>query len=118
MAALRWGQKHHKTQALRHAAKQATLAERDSEQQIVLNVNTKFRALAQARTLLDTSALAQEAEREKLRVTTNSYREKAVLLSDVLQQESAVVQADSQYQSSVAAFWKAKADFDRALGRE
>jgi outer membrane protein TolC len=113
-----WGQKRHKTQALRDATKQATLAERDTEQQTTLDVNTKFRALAEARMLLDTSALAQEAQREILRVTTNRYREKAVLLSDALQQQSAVVQADSQYQSALAAFWKAKADFDRALGRE
>jgi outer membrane protein TolC len=113
-----WGQKRHKTQSLRDANKQATLAERDTEQQTLLDVNTRFRALAETRMLLDTSALAQEAQHEKLRETTNQYREKAVLLSDVLQQEGAVVQADSEYQSAVAAFWKAKANFDHALGRE
>ena len=113
-----WGQKRHKTQALRDVAKQSTLAERDTEQQTLLDVNTKFRALAQARMFLDTSALAQEAQREKLREMTNQYREKAALLSDVLQQEGAAVLAGSEYQSAVAAFWKAKANFDRALGRE
>lgn len=113
-----WGQKRHKTQALRDAAKQEMLAERDTEQQILLDLNTKFRDLAQARALLDTSALTQEAQREKLRETANQFREKAALLSDLLQQEGAVVQADSEYQSALAAFWKAKADFDRGLGRE
>jgi outer membrane protein TolC len=113
-----WGQKRHKTQSLRDAAKQATLTERDTEQQVLLDVNTKLRALAQARMLMDTSALAQEAQREKLRVTTDRYRGKVVLLTDVLQQEGAVAQADSEYQSALAAFWKAKAGFDRALGRE
>jgi outer membrane protein TolC len=113
-----WGQKHHKTEALRDATKQATLAEKDTEQQILLDVNTRFRALAEARVLLDTTALAQEAQREKLREMTNQFREKAVLLSEVLQQESAAVQADSEYQSAVAALWKAKSNFDRALGRE
>lgn len=113
-----WGLKRHKTQALRDATKQATLAERDTEQQMLLDVNTRFRALAEARMLLDTSALAQEAEREKLRVTADRYREKAVLLSDVLQQQGAVVQADSGFQTALAGFWKAKASFDRALGRE
>ena len=68
--------------------------------------------------LLDTTALAQESQREKLREAANRYQEKAVLLSDFLQQEQSVVQADSDYQSALAAFWKAKADFDRALGRE
>jgi outer membrane protein TolC len=113
-----WGEKRHKTQSLRDGTKQATLAEQDTGQQILLDVNTNFRALAEARVLLDTSALAQEAQREKLREITNQYREKAALLSEVLQQESALVQADSDYQSALAAFWKAKANFDRALGRE
>jgi outer membrane protein TolC len=113
-----WGEKRHKTQALRDVTKQAALGERDTEQQVLLDVNAKFRALAEARVLLDTTALAQEAQRENMRETTNQYREKAVLLSGVLQQESAVVQTNSDYQSALAAFWKAKADFDRALGRE
>jgi len=113
-----WGQKRHKTRSLRDATKQATLAEQDTGQQILLDVNTKFRALAEARMLLDTSALSQEAQREKLREMANQYREKAVLLSDVLQQQGAVVRADSDYQGALAGFWKAKANFDRALGRE
>jgi outer membrane protein TolC len=113
-----WGRKRHKMNSLRAATKQATLADRDTEQQVLLDVNTKFRALAEARMLVDTTALMQQEQRETLRVTENRYREKAVLLSDALQQEAAMVQADSAYQSALAAFWKAKADFDRALGRE
>jgi len=113
-----WGQKHHTTKALRNVTEQSMLAEKDTQQQVLLDVNTRFRALAEARVLLDTTALAQEAQREKLHELTNQYREKAVLLSDVLQQESTAVQADSEHQSAVAAFWKAKASFDRALGRE
>jgi outer membrane protein TolC len=113
-----WGRKHHKTEALRDVAKQSTLAEHDTEQQLLVEVNAKFRALAEARMLLDTTALIQEAQREKLRETANRYQQKAVLLSNFLQQEQAVVQADSEYQSALAGFWKAKADFDRALGRE
>lgn len=113
-----WGKKRHIARALSDGANQAKLGERDAQQQVLLDVNSTFRALAEARVQLDTAALAQEAQREKLRVSTNRYREKAVLLADVLQQETAVVQADSEYQSALAAFWKAKANFDRALGRE
>jgi outer membrane protein len=113
-----WGEKRDKTRSLRDAAQQSTLAERDTEQQIVLDVNSKFRALAEARMLLDTTVLTQEEQREKLRETMNQYRERAVLFSSALQQEAATIQADSEYQSALAAFWKAKADFDRALGRE
>jgi outer membrane protein len=113
-----WGKKRHKINSLRAATKQSMLAERDTEQQVLLDVNNKFRALAEARMLLDTTALTQQEQREKLRETMNRYAEKAVLLSDALHQQGAVIQADSEYQSALAAFWKAKADFDRALGRE
>ena len=72
---------------------------------------------SEARALLDTSTLTQEADREKMRVATNRYGEKAALLSDILQQEAAVAQADADYQKALAAFWSAKANFDYALGR-
>src|SRR5262249_47015946 len=43
-----WGQKRHKTESLRDAAKQAALTERDAEQQVLLDVNAKFRALSES----------------------------------------------------------------------
>ncbi|HUA57618.1 MAG TPA: TolC family protein [Verrucomicrobiae bacterium] len=113
-----WGQKRHKTEALRDAARQASISEQDTVQQVMLDVDAKFRGLAEARALLDTTALSQEAEREKLRVVTNRYGQKSALLSDVLQQEASVTQADADYRNALAAFWKAKAGFDRALGKE
>jgi outer membrane protein len=113
-----WGRKRHEENSLRAGVKQPALAERDTEQQVLLDVNSKFRALAEARMLLDTAALTQQEQRERLRETMNRYGEKAVLLSGALQQQAATIQSDSDYQSSLAAFWKAKAEFDRALGRE
>jgi outer membrane protein TolC len=74
--------------------------------------------LAEARVLLDTSTLFEEVEREKMRVVTNQYGEKAALLSDVLHQEAAVAQADADYRKALATFWSAKASFDYALGRD
>jgi outer membrane protein len=112
-----WGQKRHKIESLKDSVKQTTLTEQDAEQQVLVDVKARFRKLAEARALLDTSALTQEAEREKMRVVTNRYGQKAALLSDVLQQEAAIAQADADYQKALAAFWSAKASFDYALGR-
>ena len=112
-----WGQKRHRIESLKDSVKQTNLTEQDAEQQVMVNVKAKFLKLAEARVLLDTNALTQEAEREKMRVVTNRYGQKAALLSDVLQQEAAVVQADADYQKALAAFWSAKASFDYALGR-
>src|SRR5262249_23871510 len=113
-----WGQKKHKSESLRDSANQATLYEQDTVQQVILDVNAKFRSLAEARALLDTTALSQEAEREKLRVAVNRYGQKAALLSGVLQQEAAVSAANSDYENALTGFWRAKASFDRSLGRE
>ena len=113
-----WGQKKHKVESLRDSVRQASLTEQDAEQQVMLDVNAKFRKLAEARARLDTAALAQEAEREQRRVVSNRYVQKAVLLSDVLQQEAAVSQADTEYRKALAGFWDAKASFDYALGKE
>jgi outer membrane protein TolC len=52
-----------------------------------------------------------------MRVVANRYSQKAALLSDVLQQEAAVAQADADYRKALAAFWSARANFDYALGR-
>jgi len=112
-----WGLKRHKIESLKDSVKQTTLTEHDAEQQVMVDVKAKFRKLAEARALLDTSTLAQESEREKMRVVTNRYGQKAALLSDVLQQEAAVAQVDADYRKALAAFWSAKASFDYALGR-
>lgn len=112
-----WGQKRHKIESLNESVKQSTLTEQDAEQQVMVDVKAKFLKLAEARALLDSNALTQEAEREKMRVVANRYSQKAALLSDVLQQEAAVAQADADYRKALAAFWSARANFDYALGR-
>jgi len=99
-----WGQKRHRIESLKDSVKQTTLTQQDAEQQVMVDVKAKFFKLAEARALLDASTLTQEAERERMRVVTNRYGQKAALLSDVLQQEA-------------AAFWSARASFDYALGR-
>ena len=113
-----WGQKKHKIAELRSTAKQATLTEQDAQQRILLDVNSSYRKLMEARVLLDTQAAVQEAEREKLRVVTNRYEQKSALLTDALQQQNSLAQADTQFQQALAGFWTAKAGFDRALGEQ
>ena len=113
-----WGQKRHRIEQLRGSAKEATLTAQDAEQQVLLDVHLKFRNLLEARALLDAQTAVQETEREKLRVLMNRYEQKAALLAEVLERQSALAQADSQYQQAVAGFWTARADFDRALGEE
>jgi outer membrane protein TolC len=67
--------------------------------------------------LLATQA-ARDAEAEKLRNEMDAYSNQSILLSDLLQQQSSVATAEDQYRQGVLAFWKARADFERALGEE
>jgi outer membrane protein len=113
-----WGQKKHKIEELKNTSKQSTLSAQDAEQQVLLDVNQKFRRLTETRAFLDTQSAVQETEREKLRVMMNQYQQKSALLADLLQQQSLVAQANNQYQQALASFWTAKADFDRALGKD
>ena len=113
-----WGQKRHKIEELKSTSKQAAIFAQDAEQQVLLDVNQKFRKLREARALLDTQAAVQETEREKLRVLMNQYQQKSALLADLLQEQALVAQADNQYQQALASFWTAKADFDHAVGRD
>ncbi len=113
-----WGQKKLRIQQLLSASKQASLARGDAEQQILVEVGAQYRKLQEARAFLDVQRAAQETEQERLRLTMQRYAEKAVLLSDVLQQQSALEQANSQFSQAVAAFWTARAGFSRSLGEE
>jgi outer membrane protein len=113
-----WGFKKHKIDELRSTSKQAVLTEHDAQQQVLIDVNSSYRKLAETRALLDAQAAAQEAERENLRVVMNRYKDKSALLTDVLQQQNTLGQADAQYQQALSSFWTAKATFERALGEQ
>jgi outer membrane protein len=113
-----WGLKRHKTDEFKSAFKQASLSEHDAEQQILLDVNSSFRKLAETRALLKVSVLAQEVEREKLRVLSNLFQENGAMVTDALQQQSSLAQADMQHQQALSSFWNAKASFDRAIGEQ
>jgi outer membrane protein TolC len=113
-----WGRKGKQLAAKTHTVEQARLAVRDAEDRVVVDVNTRFRTLAEKRALLNVAQMAQATSREKLRVKTNQYQVQAVLLPDVLQLRSELADSDDHYQQALLAFWTAKADFENALGEE
>jgi outer membrane protein len=113
-----FGYKKHRIGELRATASQKRLSEEDATQTVILDVDTKYRKLNEARTLLDANAEMQAADQRKLQEMTHLYEQKSILLSDLLQQQAVVSQAESQYQQALAAFWAARADFERAVGQE
>ena len=113
-----WGRRGRQLAAKSHTVEQARLAARDIEDRVVLEVNSRFRALAEKRALLNVAQMAQVATREKLRVKTNQYQVQAALLPDVLQLRAEQANSDDLYQQALLAFWTAKADFEHAVGEE
>jgi outer membrane protein TolC len=113
-----WGRKRRELAEKALAIRQADYSVREAEQSVLVDVDVRLRKLQQARALVEVTRLTQETESEKLRVVFNQYPLKAALLKDVLQEQAAVADANNQHRQALLAFWMAKADFQRALGRE
>ena len=113
-----WGRTGRQLAARSHTIAQARHSVREAEDRTVLEVNSLFRKLAEARALLNVVRMAQETAREKLRVTTNQFQVQAALLSEVLQVRAEVSNADDRHEQALLAFWTAKANLEHALGEE
>ena len=113
-----WGRKGRELSGRAHAIAQARHSVREAEDRTVLEVNDRFRKLAEARALLNVARVAQQAAQEKLRVRTNQFQIQAALLSEVLQVRAEVSDADDKRQQALLAFWAAKTNFEHALGEE
>jgi len=113
-----WGQKRHNIAQKVDAEKQAQLSIDSVRDRVLQEVDSAFRRLREARQLLTATQATRDAEAEKLRNQMDAYSRQTILLSDLLQQQSAVASAEGQYRQGLLAFWTARADFERALGKE
>jgi len=113
-----WGQKRHNIAQKIDAEEQAQLSIDSVRDQVLQEVDSTFRRLREARGLLTAAQAARDAEAEKLRNEMDAYSHQTVVLSDLLQQQSSVASAEDQYRQGLLAFWRARADFERALGEE
>jgi outer membrane protein TolC len=111
-----WGRKKRELAEKSKTTKQADNGLQETEASVLLDVNTRFRKLQEARASLRINELSQETDREKLRVISNRYSQKSALLDDVLQAQAATAQSTYQYRQALTTYWTAKADFDRAVG--
>jgi outer membrane protein len=113
-----WGAKHHKVREANLTEKQAGLSVEDTRDQILLDVDSSFRRLREARAHLAVAEALRDAESEKMRNQKEAYSQQTILLSDLLKQQSSLADAESQYHQSILAFWSARADFQKTLGEE
>src|ERR1700677_1323655 len=113
-----WNQKRHDIAGKVIAERQAALTTEAARAQVLLEVDSEFSKLSEARAQLAVGESARDAEQEKLRNQTEAYAQHAILLSDLLQEQAVLATTDDQYRQAWLAFWTTRADFERALGEE
>ncbi len=113
-----WGRKKRQLAEKSKAIEQAENSLKETEDQILIEVGDKFRRLQQTQQALRVARLNQDAEREALRVTQGRYKFEAALLTEVLQSQVKLADANNQYQQALLSFWTAKAELEKALGQE
>jgi outer membrane protein TolC len=111
-----WGRRGQQVQAKQFTLEQSQEQLRETKTQVLLDVNNRFRKLAESRARLGVVEAQRDAAQEKLRVVTNRFRVEASLLRDLYQQEAALASADQEYAQAVSVFWTAKAEFEKSLG--
>jgi outer membrane protein TolC len=113
-----WGRKRDQLAEKDKAILQAKERLLDAESSVLINVSDKFLQLQQTRQAFVVAQLGEETARETLRVNTNKYKVTATLLADVLQSQSALAEANHQFQKALLGYWAAKAEFEKALGED
>jgi outer membrane protein TolC len=88
----------------------------ETQSQIILDVNMKYRGVQETQDSLNVARAAQTAARERVRETLSRYSEKAVLLSDVFQAQSALSDADTAYQVALLGYLTAITNLSKAIG--
>jgi outer membrane protein len=113
-----WGRKRDQLAEKDKAILQTKERLLDAESSVLIDVTDKFLQLQQTRQAFVVAQLGEETARETLRVNTNKYKITASLLSDVLQSQSALAEANHQFQKALLGYWTAKAEFEKALGAD
>jgi len=113
-----WGRKKRQLAEKSKTIEQAENSLKETEDQILIEVGDKFRRLQQTQQALRVARLNQDAEREALRVTQGRYKFEAALLTEVLQSQATLADANNQYQQALLSFWTAKAELEKAIGED
>lgn len=113
-----WGRRKDDVRQKTSTLDQSRYQLKEAHSKVLLDVNNRFRKLEESRSQLTVTQAARDAAHEKLREVNDQFSHEAVLLRDVLQQQSVVANSDQDYQQALTSFWSAKAEFEKALGEE
>jgi len=113
-----WGRKKDQMAEKSKLIEQAKTGLHEAESLVLIDVGDKFRKFQQTRQALVVAQLGQETAREVLRINANKYKVTAALLSDVLQSQASLAEANHKYQDALLGYWTAKAEFEKSIGEE
>jgi outer membrane protein len=113
-----WGRKKNEIAEKRDTVSQDKNTEASAERKVIMDVDDKYRQLQQSWSKLRAARLTQKAALENLRVDKDQYEVQATLLKVVLQAQTTLSQANSDYQHGLADYWSARAEFEHALGED
>jgi outer membrane protein TolC len=85
---------------------------------VAVDLANRFRKLREARATIKVAQLAQQAEKEKLQIILDQYKQKATLLTNALTEQANMAQVNAQYIQAVANFWTARSDFEKSFGED
>jgi len=113
-----WGYKRHLMDEKQRGIEQSRLSLTETQSQVVIDLDNHFRKLREARANLKVAQIAKDAEKQKLDVVMEQYKQKAALLSNLQTEQSNMAQASTQYQQALANYWTARSDFEKSLGED
>ena len=113
-----WGYKKHLMDEKQRSIEQSQLNLTETQSQVAVDLGSHFRKLREARANVKVAQMAQRAEKEKLQVVLEQYKEKAALLTNALSEQATMSQANSNYLQALSSFWAARSDFEKSLGED
>src|ERR1700722_2625431 len=113
-----WGYKRHLMDEKRRNIEQSHLNLTETQSQVVIDLDNRFRKLREARAGLKVAQLGEDAEKQKLQAVMEQYKQKAALLSTLQTEQADMAQAEAQYQQALSTFWSARSEFEKSLGED
>lgn len=111
-----WGRKRSEISASERVRTEAELSLLETQAQVRLDVDVRYRQLMEARELIGVADVARKAADQRLRLTRARFEAQSALRGDVLQAEASMAEAERDYRRAVLASLTAEADLQRAIG--
>lgn len=113
-----WGKKQKELAEKSRTITQANIQLKEGESLVLIDVNSKYRTVEEAKQLLGVTKLGQQAAREKLTIAKNTFDQQRGLLKDVLEAEASLAEKNNANRQATLSYWLALADLEKAIGEE